>query len=383
MVRISYPDEIQEFFSEIIPEIVKILNPEYVLIAGSFAKESWLYNSDLLISDFEFEFICKKKWSNQKKKSLLQELNNKYSYDIDLKGHILSNVKNKIFSNFSSKKTKYISLNFYDTFCQPQILYSKNNMPFNIKMNIDEVPTWEAWRLFTNRQGELLEYFFISNKKINEKYYWIKIFESIADAYLIINKKYEKNISKKISNFNKELIDNDIEVSDTCRNSYDNIHKSLKAREDHRLENYDINLSKEKMLLVVKSWAKYFENKLIDGENMPHYKNFYTSYLMSETIQRKYVEFTNRFNIESSNLIRLIKHPGLISFNFKFYNLNISWRHIILLSISSMNDEFLNEKNEYRRTRSILNNILPKNTTNRLTNKELEIMVINYWKILR
>ncbi len=134
MERISYPKETQEFFVEIIKHIKEALDPEFILIAGSFGKGSWLFQDDNLLSDFEFEFICKKKWSLKKKKNLLKRFNSMYPYEINLKGNLLSHVENKISTNYSNEFPGYVRLNFFDAFSDPQILYAKNKDVLNLDL---------------------------------------------------------------------------------------------------------------------------------------------------------------------------------------------------------------------------------------------------------
>ena len=99
MVKISYPKEVQIFFDKVILEIKMVLDPDFIIIAGSFGKESWVYHKNELISDFEFVFISKKKWSFKRKNQLLKKLNHEYPFEISLKGYLLSKVTNKIISN--------------------------------------------------------------------------------------------------------------------------------------------------------------------------------------------------------------------------------------------------------------------------------------------
>ena len=82
-----YPKEIQVFFNEVILKIRSVLDPDFIILAGSFGKESWLYSDGILLSDFEFVFVCEKRWSLKKKKLLLKKLNIDYPYDINLKGY--------------------------------------------------------------------------------------------------------------------------------------------------------------------------------------------------------------------------------------------------------------------------------------------------------
>ena len=116
MVKTSYPKEIQLFFNKLIEDVKEVLDPDYILIAGSFGKESWLFFEDELLSDFEIVFVCKKRWSLTKKKLLVKALNKEYPYDISLKGHRLHKVHKKVISNYSSRNPGYVDLNFFDTF---------------------------------------------------------------------------------------------------------------------------------------------------------------------------------------------------------------------------------------------------------------------------
>ncbi len=222
MERISYPKEIQEFFAEIVREIKKTLDPEYILIAGSFGKGSWLLNGSNLLSDFEFEFICRKKWSIKKKKDLLKKFNSIYPYEINLKGNLLDNVENKVSSNYSNAFPGYVRLNFYDAFSDPQILYSKHDQVLDLALSVDDIPSWEVWRLMVNRIGDLLSLQIEPSPSYAlVNYYWLKIFESIGDAYLILNNSYSKNISRRHELWDKEVLKSDNLLPDLCKNSFE------------------------------------------------------------------------------------------------------------------------------------------------------------------
>ena len=384
MDKIYYSNEIQSFFEEIVVELRRVLDPEYILIAGSFGKGSWIFDQEVLLSDFEFEFVCKSQWSRQKKTNLLRDLNQKFNFEIDLKGHLLPNVEKKILSNFGKKNQGYVNLNFFDTFSAPQVLYAKNKKSLVIPIDNCEIPVWEAWRLYVNRIGEILEKIVNQNKNQHpENYYWIKVFESIADAYLIIHQIYRKNISERILLFNKELLIKDKDLSDNCRNSYHFIRMALNARKMHDISNLNIEISFDERVRIIQFWLKYFEKKLSDQEEILPSKNddFYEYYLKNVSLHKKYLEFTDNFAIISSNLIRLVKNPKLINSRFKFYNLKKSWKHLILLAVSSYLNEY--QDNNYMRTKNILINIISRKEINLLTNQELLSKLIFYWKNLR
>ncbi|RLD86029.1 MAG: hypothetical protein DRJ07_01755 [Bacteroidetes bacterium] len=383
MVKTSYPKEIQIFFEEVKEKIRDSLNPDFILIAGSFGKESWLYSGEKLISDFEFVFVCEKRWSLKKKKQLLKSLNIDYVYDISLKGYLKDNIKQKVISNYSSKNPGYISLDYFDTFNNPRFLYIKKDEILDIKCTVDEIPIWEAWRLYVNRMGDVLNLMCSSNSdQQNINYYWLKIFESTADSYCIVNRIYQKNISERLDIFNKELIESDEDLSEKCKTSFPIIQKAIKARNEHNLLLFDINVNKNDCIIIINSWMEYFEKKLAKQEQMLIFdrKDFFSSYLVNRTLQKKYLGFNYRYNILVSNLIRLIFHPYLLNLNFKWYNLNLSWRHIILLNVSSLFYEQNLKMENYRESKNIMSKLVSKKSIN--DNDRIQI-ILNYWKILR
>ena len=386
MEKISYPKEIQLFFNEIVKEVKNVLNPDYILIAGSFGKESWLYYNEELISDFEFVFVCKNKWSLKKKSQLLKKLNIQFPYEISLKGFLLDKIQNRIISNYALKNTGYLSLDFFDAFSNPVVIYSRNESFLDINYRPDEIPVWEAWRLYVNRMGDLLK--LESNKgydKKTEDYFWLKIFESTAGAYFIINKLYNKNISKRIEIFDNELIECDEGLDEICKDSLPIIRKALVARQKHDLSFFDIKIDITERKDIVSSWMNYIEKKLIDVELISSNDNhtFYEKYLDKVNIQQKYLGFSYRYNQFVSNIIRLAYHPKLLNSNFKFYNHRVSWRHIILLCISStFNEERLNIE-EFIESKKIASQIVRKKAINNLDREKFIEETLIYWKILR
>ncbi len=386
MEKISYPKEVQSFFNEIILKIRDSLDPDFILIAGSFGKESWLYSGQELISDFELVFVCKKRWSLNKKKLLLKELNKEYPYEISLKGYLIDNIENKIISNYAVKNPGYISLDFFDTFYDTKYIYARNNKTLDIDCSGDEIPVWEAWRLYVNRMGDLLEMDYNEKNNIQKfEYYWLKIFESTADSYLIINKRYYKNILNRYKIFNKELIENDVILDDKCKSSINYIKMALFARYKHDLGYFRCELSIIERKEIINSWMNYFEKKLSEKEQIPvkNDKSFYINYLNNNRLQKKYLGFKYIYNITLSNGIRLLHNPNLLNYPFKFYNNSNSWRHIILLSISSAFSEKSLSNSNFPQAKYILSKIISEKEIITLTEKKFINTILNYWKILR
>lgn len=386
MEKTSYPKEIQIFFNEIILRIREVLDPDFILIAGSFGKESWLYSNGNLISDFELVFVCSKKWSFKNKKRLLMDLNTEYPYEISLKGYLKDNVENKVISNYAFKNPGYISLDFFDTFYEPKYIYNKNNEVLDLKCSVDEIPVWEAWRLYVNRMGDLLEIECSENiTKQTADYFWLKIFESTADAYCIINKNYQKNISNRVELFNEKLINADKELTESCKNSFPLIQKALLARNAHDLSIFENNFNYKDCKVIINSWMRYFENKLAKQEKIIFHskEDFYFKYLNSSALQSKYFGFNYRVNIFVSNLIRLIHNPILFSFKFRFLNHKVSWRHVILVIIANLYNENNNEKNNLPISKNMLEKLISKKYLKNQTLSDLIATTIYYWKTLR
>lgn len=386
MEKISYPKNIQLIFDEVVHLIKESLDPEFILLAGSFAKGSWLYSKKELISDIEIIFICNKKWPISLKNQLVEKLNKKYPYKIELKGFVKSKIDKKILSNYALKNPGFINLNFFDIFNKPVYLYKKKDSFLNINTSVDEIPDWEAWRLYVNRMGDLLKIDCDSNIELQTaNYYWLKIFESTADAYCIVNNIYEKNISKRLIIFNKELLNTDKELHDICKNSFSIIKKALLARERHDLSVFDIDLSAHKRKEIINAWMNYFERKMggqekIIFDNKP---DFYNNYLSNKSLQKKYLDFNNGLNILLSNSMKLIKNLNKLRYPFKFYVQDYSWRHIILLSVSSAFYEQSAGNKDFVETKKIARKILNQKKIENLKNDDFIRSILSYWKVIR
>lgn len=385
MEKISYPKEIQRFFSEIVLEVSKVLDPSFIIIAGSFGKESWLYAEDKLISDFEFVFVCKNKWSLKKKRKLLVDLNKKFDYDISLKGYLLGNIKNKIISNYSKKPFGYLDLNFFDTFADSAILYSRNEENLEINLSCSEIPAWEAWRLYVNRMGDLLSLVIDKKSKIKDNYLWLKIFESTADAYLLINNRYYKNINERLNIFTLELLRKDKSLDSICVNSFQWIYKALYSRSKHNLKLFEINnlVIKERNNIIT-AWMTYFEKKVCKKEPNLDYSNFTQDYIKNKTLQKKYLVVKNSFAIQFSNVLKgFTSVKALRKLNFKFENITLSWRHLILLATRNAYMEQSNNLKEFVNTDKLLSILIRRKAINGLSNEKKILTVYKLWKELR
>jgi len=387
MVIMSYPKEIQTFFESIVKEVNEVLDPEYILIAGSFGKGSWLYSDSKLLSDFEFVFVCKKRWSLGKKKILLKKLNQKYEYDISLKGYLLNNVQNRVISNYSKRSFGYVDLNFFDTFSKPQILYSKKDSISSFpKLSNSEVPAWEAWRLYVNRIGDLISLSIENKSKLQEKYFWLKFFESTADAYLLVNNMYSKNINDRFNVFTNELFRKDNVLNPVCVDSYKWLNNALDSRKKHDLSIFNINeLTNKERYYIVNAWLKYFEDKVCVEENFDETcSNFSENYINNIELQKKYLELDNIFAIQLSNALRVIaKFHKLKKLNIRFNKINFSWRHLSLFAVSETFKCRSTNDNDFIKPKKVLSRLIMNKQIQQMTEKELLSLVYNLWKNLR
>ena len=73
MARMFYPknDEVKKALERVTSLMRSELDPDYIIMSGSFGKQSWLFNESFLLSDFEIVFLSQRKWSAKKKKEIL------------------------------------------------------------------------------------------------------------------------------------------------------------------------------------------------------------------------------------------------------------------------------------------------------------------------
>jgi len=241
--------------------------------------------------------------------------------------------------------------------------------------------------LYVNRIGDILSLKLEENNNTERlNYYWLKIFESTADVYLLVNKIYSKNISVRYELFKEELLRNDTLLNDKCVESYAIVKKALYARKEHEIEIFDHNvLTDSNKMEIVSSWMEYLEEKVIVEEGLMKSDVLFSSnYLSSKFLQKKYLEVSNRFSVPISNGIRFLFHnKELLKLNFKFYNLKLSWRHLALILISELYKELTSGYNDFNRTRNILSNIISKKELSRFSDEDLLKTTLKLWKILR
>lgn len=387
MAGTSYPDRLQEIIQDVVLQTRVVLDPEAILMAGSFGKESWMFADALLLSDFEFVFVCKKRWSLKQKRQLQKRLNSRHKYSISLKGFLLKNVQKKVISNYASSYPGYLSLSFFDAFKEPVILFQESREVVGLpELNICEVPAWEAWKLFVNRLGDLLD----SNayKRITtpeDKFRWLKIFESAADGFLLTQKSYTPNINTRLDTLSPAMLEKENALPAICKEAYLLLKMSLAARKMHDLSLFSPAHNTDHLQQVTLAWLNYFQSCIVKEEGLNRNQGdcFYDSYLAQKGLQRKYLELAGKFNKQKSNVIRLAYNPGLIRAGLKYYNFHISWRHIILLGLSALYVDHVNCDSTYVLSRKILGKIVRKKKLGSLDGDALMKQVIILWKTLR
>lgn len=381
MVKTLFPSDIHLVIQEISGRIQTALDADAILLAGSFGKDAWLFSEQKLLSDFEFVFVRKSRWSISAKNQLLKDLNKEFPYEISLKGYLYDKAINKCDSNYSRKYPGYVRLDFFDTFSNPKILYSSGVSFKNIEFKDSDITSWEAWRLIVNRIGDLLD---LESKTLQDEgkvsYCWLKIFESIADAFLINQNKYHKNISRRLESFSKELVYNDEEIDELCKESYDCIQSALISRDRHDMKFFENIKSISLRRKVLLNWLDYFQGQLSKDEQFDQQSDFYQSYLKNKNLQKKYLENPGFFSVYISNLIRIFRNRELVQNGFKYRNMSTSWRHMSLLAISSLFHESETASTNYAKTRIIADNLFDSEDMN---SNDLRENVIYYWKRLR
>ncbi len=387
MAPTYYPKSIQTIISDVVERLKKTIDPEYIIMAGSIGKGSWIYAGEKLLSDFEFVFVSKKKWSITQKKQLQKDLQKKHGQEISLKGFLLKKVQKKVLSNYSFGNPGYISLSFFDTFSNPVILYQKTKGKLNLpSVDVHEIPVWEAWKLYVNRLGELMEAgSHTKNDRPTDLYKWLKVFESAGDACLIINRSYVSNIQGRMNLIRETSVPTNGETNLGLDKSFSLFAQALRARANHNLSQFSTDYNLDELNKMALGWLLYFQRVLSKEEKISARsdKDFYASYLSDKKLKNNYLDISGVCNKHISNAIKIMYHPRLFFSGFKFYAFHHSWRHIILLAVSAWYYEF----NTGFKQDGITNRVVEKILSRNYLNNEMETISLNHlikhWKILR
>ncbi len=161
---------------------------------------------------------------------------------------------------------------------------------------------------------------------------------------------------------------------------------ALDARNRHDIDRFDhTQLTSNEKNEIVNSWLHYIEDKVLEEESMTSLgPSFSKSYMLNKSIQKKYLEVNNVLAIPISNSIRfLFNYKELMKLKFSIHKMGISWRHVILVVISEIYKEQIENKQSYIETKGILANIMPEKSLTGLSEKALIETILNLWKIVR
>ena len=81
--------------------------------------------------------------------------------------------------------------------------------------------------------------------------------------------------------------------------------------------------------------------------------------------------------------MKLIKNLNKLRYPFKFYVQNYSWRHIILLSVSSAFYEQSIGNIDFSETKKIAGKIINRKKLDNLKNGDFVQSILSYWKVIR
>lgn len=365
----KFPEIAQQAITDAIEELIQAFDPEYILLGGSFGKGDWLEEDDgNLLSDIEIIFINDKHWNRKKSKNIALYLTRKYQFDFSLSGYSKKRVLYKQPGNLSFGNPGYITLTYFDTIRNKNIIYKKFNTPLLLpSTSINEVPLWEVWRLYINRLGDYLYEYFNDNKnEIQQVFYLFKIIQSAADTLLISLKLYSPDIKTRYKNILKIYSNpENYDLSDAPTIYIRILEIVLATRKNHSLKIFRSQLSRIKDIQneIIIFWLNRLEKEMTTQPT----RNYTQFFLYKEN------------SIIYSNVIKLIITKNLWNIKFKIFKLNINWRQIVLLSVSSLYKEVVSNKIEYNETFKIINKIVCLQQTNH----EIVKNVICYWKLLR
>ena len=216
--------------------------------------------------------------------------------DFSVSGYSKKRVLKKQPGNLCFGSPGYITLTYFDTINENNVIYKKNNPVFELPViSIGEVPLWESWKLFVNRFGDFIKSKYIENNK-NIDYYWLKLFQAAADTLLLSKKEYTHDINERYRR---------LEICRSSKNSFpDEEHLeallvALKARKVHDIcifNNFIKPVEDPKLLAILKYWFSRIDNMMFEEENINI--EDYNGYLKQNFLQNKYSNFyiSKKFN---------------------------------------------------------------------------------------
>lgn len=377
------PEVAQLAISEARDRLIKTFNPEYILLGGSFAKGDWIKdNSGNLLSDFEIVFINKKSWNRKKAKGIACKLKQKYKLDFSVSGYSKKRVLKKQPGNLCLGSPGYITLTYFDTINENNVIYKKYNPVFELPVtSIEEVPLWESWKLFVNRFGDFIQSKYIDNNK-NIDYYWLKLFQAAADTLLLSKKEYIHDINERYRR---------LEIYRSSNNSLpdeeyiETLLMALKGRKEHNISifsDFIKSFDEKKLLAILEYWFSRIENMMFQEENIS--TGDYNSYLKHNCLQNKYSNFyiLPYLSVPYSNILFLLLNRKAIA-KFKYLSIFKSWRHVSLVVIVFLFKELNSLSLDLPETRELLQNIYERKFIGSLPDEGVIELTVTSWERFR
>lgn len=379
----EFPEVARFAITEARDRLIKTFNPEYILLGGSFAKGDWIKGKDGdLLSDFEIVFINKKSWSRKKAKRIAYTLKQKYKLDFSVSGYSKQRVLKKQPGNLCFGSPGYITLAYFDTIHEHNVIYKKTNSNFELPVtSIEEVPLWESWKLFVNRFGDFIKSKYIENNK-NIDYYWLKLFQAAADTLLLSKKEYIHDINERYRRLEIYKYNNE-SIPDT--QYIESILMALKGRKEHNINiftNFIRSIEERKLLVIAEYWFSRIENMMFGEENINI--EDYNGYLKQNSLQNKYSNFyiSSNLPIAYSNILSLLLSRKSIC-QIRYTSIFKSWRHVSLVAIVFLFKELNSLSSGLPETRKLLQKIYKKEFIDSLSNEAVIELAVTTWERFR
>lgn len=381
-----YPEIAIRAIFEARDNLISLVDPECILLGGSFGKASWLMDEEgSLLSDFEIIFIINKHWRRKKIKKLEKKMEYKYKQKFCISGFTKRSILNKLPNNFSWKYPGYLTLNFYDSIREKNIIYRRRKTRITIpEIESSEIPMWETWRLFVNRIGDILKFFCNDDINISEKnYLWQKVFQTIADTILLSINKYTPNISNRYQ-FWQEVFANQDKYDLTIPTEYYKIvASSLKARINNSITTFSKRIRSLKDLQKLKIILFFYnsiEKQMFLEEKVADFK--YNTYLHNMKLINKYSKFYLNIKLSNvySNLLYFLLYNISLGKHLNIFSIKIPRRHITYLSVVMLFKELNENSINFQKTRILMCKIYKREHVYSLDKNKLLNLVISNWK---
>jgi hypothetical protein len=382
----KFSEFIRMAISEAREALIEAFDPDYVLLGGSLGKGDWIEDdSGKLLSDFEIIFISSKNWSRKEAQRIASDLSEKFSAKFHTTGYSKKRILKKQPSNLCFGSPGYVTWTYFDSIKSDNVVYSSPDSTFGLpSTSVEEVPAWEAWKLFVNRIGDLLQ--LCVDAKVHEReadYIWLRTFQAAADTLLYSLDMYVPDISERYKNWQSVYRKPERFGLVIPRKFLALPDASLRSRKEHKLNHFveeSKHYSKEEMQKITLYFLERIEKTMFEEEGFSEVS--YEAYIANKPVINKYsgLYFGRRLSNIYSNLFLLLFGKPLGKF-YRRFALHKPWRHISLLSISALFKEIHRNESEISNTRKLIGSVY-KNIHS-LDDKRLIPLILSHWEILR